>query len=450
MTPTLEGRIQTRLFLAATIGVLWTALIVPFLPRPGGVTDGMWTWGMRYSMAFISLLLMAIYGLVWEHLYHRLQQRRWDRDWPTLFGLLTIINEAPVVWLMGILFFPIMAGPTPEMLTVHDGGIAGPHPGMSDPIPDMVGYLDTSDSLTFGSPYFIPYLIHVVTTWVVMWLFSQGPMRAIFIRWRFEGGRVVHSRIPETPVPDSSLADSLPPPGGRPELDQTRPDEDPTPANGAPASPNGDPASSNADGELVEGGVCGHGHFGHPDLRYCMICGGPQPRSNGTRALGRRPPVGILIFDDGTTHVLDGDVRLAPSEGPTRAEGPAQAEGPDTLTTGRFDEVDAASALAEIRLAGWQPAVSSDLHPIDLALPDGEQLRVVPGESARLSPGAEFTIATHRIRYESPYHSADPDPDPAAHDPRTTAMPEDDAAAPMTAAASERPGAPRVRHTLRG
>ena len=31
MTPTLIGRIQTRLFLVATVGVLWTLLLGPLL-----------------------------------------------------------------------------------------------------------------------------------------------------------------------------------------------------------------------------------------------------------------------------------------------------------------------------------------------------------------------------------------------------------------------------------
>ena len=35
------------------------------------------------------------------------------------------------------------------------------------------------------------FVIHFATTWVLVWLFVNGPMRVPFIRWRFRGGRLV-------------------------------------------------------------------------------------------------------------------------------------------------------------------------------------------------------------------------------------------------------------------
>jgi hypothetical protein len=378
MTPTLDGRLQTRLFLAVTVGVLWTALIAPFLPEPAGVT-----LGMSYSMAFGSLLLMTVYGMVWEFLYHSLQQRRWDRDWPSVFVLLSVLNEAPLVWLLDHLF-PVMSGAMA---------------GMSGTTAVLSG------SLGPASPYLPGFVIHVGTTWLAMWLFSQGPMRVICIRWRFEGGRVVHSRIPDgdgtrgasrpAAAPSAATAGRTLYPGAG----QVQPDRASVPA---------------ASGDLVEGGTCGHGHFGYPGPRYCMTCGRPLPPRTGRGGHGRRPPLGILIFEDGATHVLDGDVRLAP------------AREPGMLTAGGRDEISAASAVAEIRLAGWQPLVSSEFHRIAVALPGGRHLHVAPGVPARLSPGAEFTVATRRIRYESPYQPAGADL--AGHGPHTETVPGTEAA----------------------
>ncbi len=37
MVPTLVGRVQTRIFLLATVGVIVTALITPLLPIPGAL-----------------------------------------------------------------------------------------------------------------------------------------------------------------------------------------------------------------------------------------------------------------------------------------------------------------------------------------------------------------------------------------------------------------------------
>ena len=139
MTPTLFGRIQTRLFLLGTVGVVWTAIIVPFLPVPPGV--GL---GEVYRLSYVVLAIVAGVGVIWELIYHGLQQFRWEKDWPTLFGFLTGINEGLVA------------------------GLLAP------------------DAVPGGA-----FVVHFATTWLVVWLFANGPMRVLFLRWRFNGGRVL-------------------------------------------------------------------------------------------------------------------------------------------------------------------------------------------------------------------------------------------------------------------
>ncbi len=137
MTPTLFGRIQTRLFMVATFGVVWSVIVSPLLPRPAGASIG----DIAPDIAS-SLLLVAILGVGWELVYHGLQQLRWEKDWPSLFALLVGINE-------GILLSLIL---------------------------DMPG--DT-------------FFWHFATTWIVIWLAAHGPMRVLFLRWRFHGGRLL-------------------------------------------------------------------------------------------------------------------------------------------------------------------------------------------------------------------------------------------------------------------
>ena len=146
MTPTLIGRIQTRIFLVAVIGSLWTLLIGPLLPRPAGA--GL---GDVYDGAFNALAAVLVAGVVWELVYHGLQQLRWEKDWPTLFGLLTGINEGIFVYVLVQRGFPYGAGDVP------------------------------------GSTF----AVHFATTWVVLWLWVNGPMRVLFVHWRFRGGRLL-------------------------------------------------------------------------------------------------------------------------------------------------------------------------------------------------------------------------------------------------------------------
>lgn len=144
MLPTLNGRIQTRIFLLATVGVLWTLIITPVLPTGSPL-------GGSYRTTFTVLLLVAVLGVLWEFLYHGIQQFRWEKDWPTIFGLLTGINEGLLIWFL----------------------IAG-------------GVIPWIDSLP--GPAFV---VDFATTWLVVWLVANGPMRVPFIHWRINGGRLI-------------------------------------------------------------------------------------------------------------------------------------------------------------------------------------------------------------------------------------------------------------------
>ncbi|MFC6083819.1 hypothetical protein [Sphaerisporangium aureirubrum] len=139
MVPTLFGRIQTRLFLLATVGVVVTLIIVPLL-------------GAEIGTGLLVLLGVAVLGVLWELLYHFLMQFRWEKDWPTLFGLLTLVPE-------GLLLFFLL----------RSGAI-----GIIDPAPP-------------ASVFWTQFIL----VWLAVWLVANGPMRVPFIRWRFRGGRVL-------------------------------------------------------------------------------------------------------------------------------------------------------------------------------------------------------------------------------------------------------------------
>lgn len=148
MTPTLSGRIQTRVFLMVTIGVLVTAMVTPALDRPGWAS-----LAMAYRLTFKALAVATVTGVMWESAYHLAQQFRWDKDWPSLFGLLAGVNEAVLLWYL-----------------LHAMAIL---PGTS----------------RWTSPLLGLFVWHFVAVWVAAWLFMQGPLRVVHLRWRFEGGR---------------------------------------------------------------------------------------------------------------------------------------------------------------------------------------------------------------------------------------------------------------------
>jgi hypothetical protein len=144
MVPTLTGRIQTRLFLLAVAGGLITLVIVPVLPGSAPAGD-------KYRDGYLVLASVAVLGVAWESLYHFAMQWRWEKDWPTLFGLVTGAPEGLLIWLLL----------------------------SKETIPGIAG--------TIGG---IAYLIQFSLVWLGVWLVANGPMRVPFIRWRFLGGRL--------------------------------------------------------------------------------------------------------------------------------------------------------------------------------------------------------------------------------------------------------------------
>jgi len=142
---TLNGRIQTRILLLAVVGGLITLIIVPVLPGSAPLGD-------KYQNGFLVLLSVAVLGVLWELLYHLLMQWRWEKDWPTLFGLVEGIPEGVLIWVL------LSAGA----------------------IPGIVGKVSGAD-----------FLIQFILVWLGVWLAANGPMRVPFIRWRFRGGRLV-------------------------------------------------------------------------------------------------------------------------------------------------------------------------------------------------------------------------------------------------------------------
>jgi hypothetical protein len=154
MTPTLFGRIQTKLFLLLVIAPLWTLVVTPLLVAllPGDSEMAPAYLSVLWNAVQV-LVLTAVVGILWELLWHALQQGRWEKDWPILFVLLQYVPE-------GILMF-FLVNPRWLGLTT-DGGVPT-----------------------------AAFLVHFITTVLVTWTWVVGPHRVPFIKWRFEGGRFV-------------------------------------------------------------------------------------------------------------------------------------------------------------------------------------------------------------------------------------------------------------------
>ena len=172
MIPVFLGRVQTRLFVSFTIGLLWTLFITPFLyiNQPGDqgyalvfTIDSMGGANpitQTYKLTLAALAITAIFGaLVWEPIYHFLMQLRWEKDWPAFFHLLQVFPECLTTFLLL------------HVAVLNPFGDIGPDKEQYVPV--------------------LAYLFLFFSTWIITWLFANGPMKIFFVRWRFNGGRIV-------------------------------------------------------------------------------------------------------------------------------------------------------------------------------------------------------------------------------------------------------------------
>ncbi len=123
------------------VGVGWLVLAGPYLPL-AGPRQGV------YSAGFATLGLTAAIGVGWEVVYHGFQQLRWDKDWPTIYGLILGTLEGCVVYQF-----------------------------ISRDVPWQLNGIEP-----------LPFIWQFGSVWVVIWIVVNGPLRVLFPRWRFLGG----------------------------------------------------------------------------------------------------------------------------------------------------------------------------------------------------------------------------------------------------------------------
>ncbi|MBG0833025.1 FHA domain-containing protein [Planomonospora sp. ID67723] len=152
---------------------------------------------------------------------------------------------------------------------------------------------------------------------------------------------------------------------------------------------------------LVYGVDCKNDHFNDPRVPYCAVCGIALVQRTLVPYKGPRPPLGVLLLDDGMTLRLDTDYLLGrdPERAPEVADGsvrPAKVTSPDGSVSRRH---------LRVALDGW------DVNLVDLGSVNGTQIQppgdpnfydIPPNEPVTVAPGTTVRIGVSRtMRYES-------------------------------------------------
>jgi hypothetical protein len=153
-------------------------------------------------------------------------------------------------------------------------------------------------------------------------------------------------------------------------------------------------------GPIIQGVYCKNGHFDDPEALFCAICGISMNQQTLVPRPGERPPLGVLLLDDGAVFQLDSDYVIGrePSLDGSVAQGKAR---PLRIA----DDTGIVSRVhARIHLDGWRVLVtdlgSANGTRVLLAGQPAEQ-PLVPQVPIVLATGSQVDLGGRAFRYES-------------------------------------------------
>ncbi|MEU2122072.1 FHA domain-containing protein [Nocardia niwae] len=152
---------------------------------------------------------------------------------------------------------------------------------------------------------------------------------------------------------------------------------------------------------IVQGFQCARHHHNDPRVSFCAVCGIRMDQLTCVLSQGVRPPLGVLLLDDGTSFVLDSDCVLGRE--PEYSE--AVARGARAL---RLEDNSGgmSRAHAEIRLVDWDVTVvdGGSTNGTHIRHPGRQDwVRAAPGQPVTLAPGAQIQLGGRVLTFDSPH-----------------------------------------------
>ena len=142
------------------------------------------------------------------------------------------------------------------------------------------------------------------------------------------------------------------------------------------------------DENLVEGKACIRGHFNDLAAQFCALCGISMVQVTERIVLGKRPPLGILVFEDGMTFSLDSDYVIG-----REPEGDASVQDGDARPIEITDSDIISRVHARVRLAGWEVELSDAGSSNGTFVRDGDEWRrLAANDPLKLLSGSEVRL----------------------------------------------------------
>ena len=154
------------------------------------------------------------------------------------------------------------------------------------------------------------------------------------------------------------------------------------------------------EGPQVKGVICSRGHFNDPSAPFCGICGISLVQRTLKLVDGPRPPLGVLVFDDGATFSVDTDYVLGrePESDPEVVAGharPLAVSDPDRTVS---------RVHAALILENWNVRVvdrGSANGTYVAASGHDEWSPLTPNQPTTIKPGTRIRLGQRILLYDS-------------------------------------------------
>lgn len=172
-------------------------------------------------------------------------------------------------------------------------------------------------------------------------------------------------------------------------------------ATASPPLPRGGGPDQRVPGAPVVAGIlCERGHLNRPGLLACARCRVPIPAGAREQVSGTRPPLGVLVADDGTIYRLDRSYLVGSNSerDPTVGGGLAR---PLTLAGS-----DVSGSHAELRLTDWDVTIVDRGSTVGTCVFEpgaGEWARLSAYEPRVIPPGTHMAFGQRVITFISPW-----------------------------------------------
>jgi FHA domain-containing protein len=151
---------------------------------------------------------------------------------------------------------------------------------------------------------------------------------------------------------------------------------------------------------VIQGVYCKNGHFDDPNALFCAVCGISMNQKTLVISPGTRPPLGVILVDDGAVFQLDGDYIIGREPGLDQAVASGRAR-PLRIAD---DSGIVSRVHAKVALDGWRVLLT------DLGSANGTRVRqqkegidqlLEPHHPWVLSAGSQIDLGGRGFRYES-------------------------------------------------